>query len=153
MLDAGDGEFRRVLLVEQGKCAELAPLLEAAYKLLGATNRESTVEAEALTKDYRLNNEDGVLERAVDVAKARIWVPVMPALPIPAEFFAKPRDEATWRRYAFEMAHATFLEPHRSSSSSWQALKRIGFWQSMYKDKQLCSLPSVPYRRSHGSYA
>ena len=92
------------------------------------------VEAEALTKDYRLNPEDGVLERAVDVSKARIWVPVMPALAIPSGFFAKPRDEITWRRYAFEMAHATFLEPHRSSSSSWQALKRIGFWQSMYKD-------------------
>ena len=40
----------------------------------------------------------------------------------------------TWRRFAFERAHATFLEPHRPSGASWQALRRMAQWRTMRKD-------------------
>ena len=58
----------------------------------------------------------------------------MPSTKIPAQCFAPPREDLTWRRFAFECAHATFLEPHRSSGSTWQALKRMAFWMTMHRD-------------------
>ena len=36
-LEGGDEEFRQRLLLAQGQCQELKPLIEAARKLLGAT--------------------------------------------------------------------------------------------------------------------
>jgi hypothetical protein len=36
--------------------------------------------------------------------------------------------------YAYEWTHMTFLEPHRPSDASYHALKRMGFWQTMYVD-------------------
>ena len=76
MLEGGDGQFRR--------CKELKPFIEAASKLLGATCKDSTVDAESICKDYRRSPADGVLERAVLITRARIWVPVMPTTAIPA---------------------------------------------------------------------
>ena len=35
------------------------------------------------------------------------------------------------------MAHMTFVEPHRPSGASWQALKRMAFWPSMRKDFEI----------------
>ena len=75
-----------------------------------------------------------MLERAVFVTRVSIWVPVMPATTVPLDYFGESSEGLTWRRYAFETAHMTFLEPHRSSGSTWQALKRMAFWQSMHKD-------------------
>eukprot|EP00973_Karenia_brevis_P061706 8581825-Karenia_brevis.AAC.1 len=61
----------------------------------------------------------------------------MPSIPVPGEYFAGSSGERggmTWRRYAFERAHMTFLEPHRPSNATWQALKRMAFWPTIYKD-------------------
>ena len=89
-------------------------MLEARDKLLGATQAESVSAAEELPKDYRLNPEGGVLERAVFITEARIWVPVMPTTVVPAECFGEPQGNLTWRRYAFERAHMTL--PRTASS-------------------------------------
>jgi hypothetical protein len=127
-LEGGDEEFRTRLLGAQGMCPELRPLIEAARKLLGATLAESTKDAEEKAKDYRLSPLDGVLERKVTIVKAAIlWVPVMPVTIVPAECFGEARDDLTWRRYAYERAHMTFLEPHRATGPTWQALKRMAF--------------------------
>jgi hypothetical protein len=58
----------------------------------------------------------------------------MPTTLVPAECFGEAREDLTWRRYAFERAHLTFLEPHRPMGATWQALNRMAFWQTMYKD-------------------
>ena len=74
VLDGGDEQFRPRLLLAQGKCAECLPLVEAQKHLLSATYKESTKEAEAISKDYRLNPVDGILERSVLVTRVEIWV-------------------------------------------------------------------------------
>ena len=65
--------------------------------------------------NYRLNPDDGGLERQVEVQKIWIWVTVLPTTQIPCGLFRENEAELTWRRYAFERAHMTFLEPHRPS--------------------------------------
>ena len=100
----------------------------------GGTQKESVKEAEATAKDYRLNPEDAVLERAVLITRVRVWVPVMPTTVVPAECLGEAESDLTWRRYAFERAHATFLEPHRPSGATFQALKRMAVWPSIHKD-------------------
>ena len=87
-----------------------------------------------IARDYRLNPEDAVLERAVPITRVTVWVPVMPTTVVPAECFGEAGVELTWRRYAFERAHVTFLNPHRPSGPTFQALKRLAFWPTMYKD-------------------
>ena len=134
MLEGSDAQFREKLLYAQGRCKELMPYLEARNRLLTATHRDSVKDAGEFSKDYRLSPEDGVLERNVFVTKASIWVPVMPTTVIPPELFGTVGENVTWRRYAFDRAHTTFLEPHRSSGSTWQALKRMAFWKGMHKD-------------------
>ena len=134
-LDQGDDLFRQKLLEAQGRCKECKPLLEGIQKRLTATSRESVTAAEGITKDYRLNPEDGVLERSVFACKASIWVPVMPTTILPPEWFhGESREDLTWRLYAFERAHLPFLEPHRPSGNTWQVLKRIAFWPTMMRD-------------------
>eukprot|EP00973_Karenia_brevis_P072457 10065270-Karenia_brevis.AAC.1 len=39
----------------------------------------------------------------------------------------------TWRRCAFERAHMTFLEPHRPSGATWQAIKTMAFGPTAHK--------------------
>ena len=68
------------------------------------------------------------------MSQAIIWVPVMPSGSIPPEFIAAEGRDVSWRRYAFERAHLTPLEPHRPHGPTWQALKRMAFWPSMNKD-------------------
>ena len=75
-----------------------------------------------------------MLERYVLAAKAPIYVPVMPTPVILPELLREPVQDMTWRRYAFEQAHMTFLEPHRPAGASWQALKRMAFWLHMRRD-------------------
>ena len=51
--------------------------------------------------------------------KPDIWVAVMPYAKLPDKIQAALPDcdpWMTWRRYAFERAHTTFLEPHRLQS-------------------------------------
>jgi hypothetical protein len=70
-LEGSDEQFRQKLLLAQGQCRELKPLLEAASKLLSASYNESVKVAEELTKDYKLSPVDGVLERAVFLQRKR----------------------------------------------------------------------------------
>ena len=116
-MHAGGGELRT--LGGDGKVA-------ACNKLLRAVQKESTKEAEILSKDYRLSPADGVLERYVMITRAAIWVPVMPAVVIPSALFAEVTAPLTWRRFAFERAHATFLEPHRSSGCFVASVEAYG---------------------------
>ena len=67
VLSGQDGKFRPKLIEAQGRCPELAPLIEAWHKVLGAKSKEPTAEAEALSKDYRLHPVDGLLESGVSL--------------------------------------------------------------------------------------
>ena len=59
----------------------------------------------------------------------------MPDVVLPPEWFGIATEvPITWRRYAFEQAHTTFLEPHRPPNATWQALKRMAFWPTIMKD-------------------
>ena len=132
----GDESFRKKLLQAQELCEECRPLILARKQLLTATQKDSTKEAETLSRSYRLNPMDGVLERSVSITKAILWVPVMPSIVIPAGYFDghQQEDALTWRRYGFNLAHTTVLEPHRATSSSWQVLKRMGHWNHTLRD-------------------
>jgi len=136
LMAPGDESFRKKLLQAQELCEECKPLILARKQILTATQRDSTTEAEKISRSYRLNPVDGVLERSVPVTKTTLWVPVMPSIVIPAGYFDghQHEDGLTWRRYAFNLAHTTFLEPHCNSNSTWQVLKRMGQWNRMLKD-------------------
>jgi hypothetical protein len=130
IMESAMKEFRPKLMIAQGACQELGPLLKALSRLLCAARKDSVKEAQEMAKDYRQCPVDGILERKVSVARSIIWVPVMPK----AEMGEGEDKGKTWRRWAFEMAHCTFLEPHRPSGPTWQTLKRIAFWHTMHKD-------------------
>ena len=158
-LEGGDEQFRQRLLLAQAQCQELKPVIEATRKLLGAAQGDSTRAAEESAKDYRLSPEDGVLERAVLFIKsAKLWIPVMPTTIVPAELFGEAREDLTWRRYAYERAHLTFLEPHRAMSATWQALKRMAFLAIhaqgfQYLDERMRRLSPIQNGRGNGSDA
>ena len=113
---------------------QLVTRLGCWFDILQATKREPVRDAEVIARDYRLNPQDAVLERAVLITRVIVWVPVMPTTVLPTECFGEAGVDVTWRRYAFERAHVTFLEPHRPSSATFQALKRMAFWPTMFKD-------------------
>ena len=73
-------------------------------------------EADKLIQGYRIAPSDGVLEHVAHGFPAALWAPVMPNVVLPADWPYEEGDAVTWRRYAFERAHATLLEPHRVSS-------------------------------------
>ena len=75
-----------------------------------------------------------MLERLVQTQRMEFYVPVMPSTAVPAEFFGSSAGEISWRRFAFERAHMTFMEPHRSSGATWQTLIRIAWWKNMRND-------------------
>ena len=64
------------------------------------------------------------------MTRTHIWVPVMPK----GEMGEGDDKGKTWRSWTFETAHCTFLETHRPAAATWQTLKRIAFWQTMFKD-------------------
>ena len=146
LMEAGNEQFRTNLAAAQALCKECVPLIAARGHLLDATYKDSVKDAQIVSKDYRLNPVDGVLERQVSITRALIWVPVMPTTVLPPECFNPPRSDLTWRRFAFECAHMTFLEPHRSSGATWQTLKRMAFWVCMLKDFN-CLLYTSPSPR------
>ena len=115
VLQGTDEQFRERLRSAQKKCQDLKPILQAVEVLLTAAQKDSITAAEKKARDYRLNPVDRVLERKV--YKPDIWVPVMPTTIIPQDMFAKGVDNITWRRFAFDRAHSTFLEPHRPAQS------------------------------------
>ena len=73
VLEGSDATFKAKLLLAQGECKELKPIVDAAYAILRASGKSKIAEAEALAKDYRLNPKDGVLERSVHITGAQIW--------------------------------------------------------------------------------
>ena len=40
----------------------------------------------------------------------------------------------SWCRWAFELSHLTFVNPHRTAGETFQILRRLGYWKSMVKD-------------------
>ena len=109
VLEAGTEGFRAALLTAQRECPVSKPIMSALKALLSPSKAASLAELEKVGKDYRLNPADGVLEREVYVIRALIWVPVMPSTVIAAHLFDGPVSELTWRRYAFDQSHNTFL--------------------------------------------
>ena len=67
--DDSEERFRRILLADQGECPQLKPLIAACSDVLGKPGKQSLVEPERKSKDYRLAPQDGVLERSVTVVK------------------------------------------------------------------------------------
>ena len=78
---------------------------------------------------YRLNPLDDVLERKVSLAACCIWVPVVPDSAVEGE-----EPPTSWRRWMYEFAHASTLNPHRSSGESYQILRRMGYWSTLGPD-------------------
>ena len=70
-----------------------------------------------------------MLKRRVFLADARYWVPVMPDDSVPCLEPSK-----SWRRWAFELSHLTFVNPHRTACETFQILRRLGYWRSMVRD-------------------
>merc|ERR1739836_333508 len=87
-----------------------------------------------MIQDYRISPEDGVLEHVAAGIMAPLWVAVMPNVVLPADWPYEEGTTVTWRRYAFERAHATVLEPHRPSDASEAVLRRIAYWKGMSRD-------------------
>ena len=122
-------DVRRAILGAQSNCKVTRELLMVQRKILGATAKDS---AESLKggADYRLSPADQVLERKVSITNRHVWVPVLPDVSVPLQ----DEEAKSWRRWAFEWSHLTFLEPHRPTGPTWQCLKRIGYWPDMRKD-------------------
>ena len=134
MLAGTEREFRQKLRSAQESCPESKQMLEKVKAALTGARSKGDAKQIGDNPDYRLNPQDGVLERRIVMSQAIIWVPVMPSASIPPEFLAAESRDVTWRRYAFERAHHTPLEPHRPHGPTWQALKRMAFWNSMNRD-------------------
>ena len=58
---------------------------------------------------YQLNPVDDVLQRKVSLSVCCIWVPVVPDCVVDGEV-----PPISWRRWMYEFAHASMLNPHRS---------------------------------------
>ena len=131
LLGTGDAEIRKSLKAAQQKCPETRALAEEQARWLTATKKDGTKGLEKACEDYRLHPQDGIVERQVALHKTSIWVPELPAGLLPVEFQTEHSDTKmlTWRRWAFELAHCTFLNPHRAAGPTWQTLKRMGHWK------------------------
>ena len=40
----------------------------------------------------------------------------------------------SWRRWLFDQAHNTFLNPHRTVGETFQIVRCMGYWESLAKD-------------------
>ena len=78
---------------------------------------------------YRLHPQDDVLEYKVLLAGCCLWVPLIPDVDVEGE-----PTRISWRRWLFEFAHASALNPHRSPGESFQILRRTGYWSTMGPD-------------------
>ena len=76
---------------------------------------------------YCLSPDDDFLERKVILASGFLWVLVIPEVPM--EF--SDLQAVSWRRWLFEHAHASMLNPHCAASEGYQLLHRMGLWESM----------------------
>ena len=79
---------------------------------------------------YRLNPVDGVLEFRVNIHFALLWVPYLPD----GKCALVKDREVTWKRWAFDHAHQTFVSPHRSAAATYQYLRRMCYWPHLAVD-------------------
>ena len=140
MLAGAEQEFRQKLRSAQELCPDAKQALEKVKAALKGARMKGDAKQVSDNPDYRFSPVDGVLERRIVMSQAIIWVPVMPSTSLPPEFVAAEGRDVSWRRYAFERAHMSPLEPHRPQGPTWQALKRMAFWPSMNKDFNELSL-------------
>ena len=72
---------------------------------------------------------DHVIERRVNITSTVLWVPVLPNVSMPLV-----TEPITWRRWAFEHAHNSYLNPHRSATETYHILRRMGYWDTLIAD-------------------
>ena len=119
-------EFRKP--VEPVSCPATLDGVNCRGALRGAQARDPQLKQSDL-REYRQNPLDDVLERRVFLADARYWVPVMPDDSVPCLEPSK-----SWCRWAFELSHLTFVNPHRTAGETYQILRRLGYWKSLVRD-------------------
>ena len=130
--------FRRRLHTAQLACPETVAVIAAVRVLLDGGSKYRLREAEKIARGYRISpvtqEDPGILEHEASIGGAAFWVPVMPNVSLPEDWPYENEAGTTWRRYAFDRAHGTFLEPHRTADASEAVLQRIAYWGSMAKD-------------------
>ena len=129
-----DGEDARLQLLaaQMAYPPTKSIILQKRAEQGGTRNDRLGLKGHALLKPtelltYRLDPLDDVLEKKVVLAEGVLWAPVIPDLQMTA-------GGKTWRKWLFELAHATVLNPHRSSGESFQLLRRMGFWETLGTD-------------------
>ena len=70
---------------------------------------------------------DDVLEKRLVLAVGVLWVPAIPDSTMEI-------GDVSWKRWLFDDAHATLVNPHRASGESFQLLRRMGFWDTLGSD-------------------
>ena len=73
-------------------------------------------------REYRLNPLDDVIEKQVIFVEAVHWVAALPDEFVPCNELGK-----SWRRWAFELSHLTFLNPHRTAGETYQIFQRLAY--------------------------
>ncbi len=89
-------------------------------------NKHSKLQLE----NYRLCPTDGVLEFRVILGQGILWLPMIPA----SSCGILVDKDVTWRKWLFDHARCIFVNPHRNESETFQALRRMAYWDSMAKD-------------------
>ena len=112
---------RSELKLAQLRCA----VCQAA--IARATGRSKTVAAHS----DRLHPLDGVLERLVVMTAGVLWLPYIPLGQVPV--IGEPIE---WREWLFKHCHESVINCHRSSTETYQLLRRMGYWETLAKDNQ-----------------
>ena len=135
VLQGTEDGFRRRLHDAQLACTETAAVIAAVRITLDGGSRARLLEAEKIARGYRISpvtlEDPGILEHEATIGGTMFWVPVMPDVPLPEDWPYEEATETTWRRYAFDRAHGTFLEPHRTADASEAVLRRIAYWKTL----------------------
>ena len=76
------------------------------------------------------------------LAEARHWVAAMPDSPVPSL-----NPGRSWRKWAYELSHETFMNPHRSAGETFQLLRRLAYWKTMVKDMHHWLYDCVPCQK------
>ena len=59
-----------------------------------------------------------------------MWLPCLPA----GDFVVPGAPPVPWRRWAFDLAHTTFLNPHRQAGPTFHVLRRTAWWSDLVRD-------------------
>ena len=114
-------EFPPTAAIILQKRAEMDPKLAKQVKSTVALLKP----VEAAT--YRLSPLDNVLEKRLVLAEGALWVPAIPDS-------AMHIGNISWRKWLFNYAHATLMNPHRAPGESYQLLRRMGYWDTLGSD-------------------